>query len=137
MVPKATQYLILTVLFSLLAVGGKTTLCDVLSVVGVESHHHPHDEAQGGAGAVCLGNHEHGQKEVPCPESCAIRLAEAPAPLLQKVPAVSETFVLPFLLEVLLATEVPGDFHRVFGKRAGPDHLPSLLDPTFTGRYLV
>ncbi len=45
MLRKTTQLFLLPFLFALLTVGGRTTLCEVLSVVGLESHHHAQNEA--------------------------------------------------------------------------------------------
>jgi len=140
MLRKVTQAILLPVLFALLTVGGKTTLCDVLSVVGLEGHHHPCEDDRSAA-PLCFEthdhDHDHGHDEVPCPESCEIQLSEAPAPILLKVPALAETFSLPCLLEVLLAASRPGECLRSVEKLEPPDHAVSLIDPTFTGRFLV
>lgn len=139
MLRKATQLLFLPFLFALLAAGGRTTLCEVLSVVGMESHHHSHEAVHEDADSLCLESHdhEHQHEEVPCPESCEIQLAEAPAPVLLKVPTVSETLVLPFLLQAMLAAPVPGDLFGTVEKLEPPDHAVSLIDLIFTGRFLV
>jgi len=136
MLRKVTQAILLPVLFALLTVGGKTTLCDVLSVVGLEGHHHPCEDDRSAA-PLCFETHDHGHGEVPCPESCEIQLSEAPAPILLKIPALAETFSLPCLLEVLLAASRPGECLRSVEKLEPPDHAVSLTDPTFTGRFLV
>lgn len=134
MLRKVTQLFLLPVLFALLAVGGKATLCDVLSVVGLDGHHHPH-----GSEVICLESHdhEHGHEEEPCPESCGFQLSEAPAPALLKVPAMSETYLLPFLLEVVLAAEAPATPFEAVDMLEPPDLAALLTDPTFTGRFLV
>jgi len=140
MLREVTQAILLPVLFALLTVGGKTTLCDVLSVVGLEGHHHPCEDDRSAA-PLCFKthdhDHDHGHGEVPCPESCEIQLSEAPAPILLKIPALAETFSLPCLLEVLLAASRPGECLRSVEKLEPPDHAVSLIDPTFTGRFLV
>jgi hypothetical protein len=139
MVRKVTHLLVLPLLFALLSVGGRVTLCEVLSLVGLEGHHHSQDEGRDHSGPVCLesGDHDQGHDEVPCPESCEIRLSEATAPVLLKVPAVSESFSLPCLLERLLATGKPVDCLRAVEKREPPDHLISLIDSTFTSRFQI
>jgi len=138
MLRKVTQAILLPVLFALLTVGGKTTLCDVLSVVGLAAHHHPCADDRSAAPLCFETPHpDHGHDEVPCPESCEIQLSEAPAPILLKVPALAETFSLPCLLEVLLAASRPGECLRSVEKLEPPDHAVSLIDPTFTGRFLV
>lgn len=150
MVRKATQLLLLPVLFALLAAGGKVTLCEALSIVGLEVHHHAYHgagEPSTHPGPFCSSfqergghdhdHHDHHHDEVPCPDSCEIQLSEAPAPVLLKVPAASETYLLPFLLEVLLASEVPGTLFRAFDVLEPPDQVAPFTDPTFTGRFLV
>jgi len=147
MLRKATQLLLLPVLFALLAAGGKVTMCEALSIVGLEVHHHHYREAEANMphpGPFCPDSHERGgldhdhhHDEVPCPETCEIQFSEAPAPVLLKVPAASETYLLPFLLEVLLASEVPGTLFRAFDVLEPPDQAAPFTDPTFTGRFLV
>ncbi len=147
MLRKTSQLLLLPVLFALLAAGGRTTLCEVLSAVGMESHHHSHEGAPDGAGSLCLATHDHdhapdhapepAHEDVPCPESCEIPLAEAPAPVLLKVPTLAETCVLPSLLRAMLAAPTPHELFDDVAKREPPDRADSLVDPIFTGRFLV
>lgn len=135
MLRKTSQLLLLPILFALLAAGGRTTLCEVFAAVGMESHHHAHEDAD----SLCLASHdhEHQHEEVPCPESCEIPLAEAPAPVLLKVPSLSETFVIPSLLRAMLAAPVPNELFDAVATREPPDRADSLVDPIFTGRFLV
>ncbi len=74
---------------------------------------------------------------MPCPESCEITLAEAPAPVLLKVPALAEAFVFPSPLQAMLPAPVPGDLFGAVEKREPPDRADSLVAPIFTGRFLV
>ncbi|NLT72066.1 MAG: hypothetical protein GXX91_15425 [Verrucomicrobiaceae bacterium] len=147
MLRKITQLLLLPILFALLAAGGRTTLCEVFSAVGMESHHHAHEGAPEGGSTLCLETHDHdhapghapepGHEDVPCPESCEIPLAEATAPVLLKVPTLAETFVLPSLLRAMLAAPVPDEFFDAVATHEPPDRADSLVAPIFTGRFLV
>ncbi|HQW29432.1 MAG: hypothetical protein KA152_14405 [Verrucomicrobiales bacterium] len=142
MVRKATQLLILPLLFALLAAGGNATLCQVLSLVGIEAHHHVVCEDDGPVhpGPVCAETHDDHSEEhekAPCPESCGIQLTDATAPILVKRPAISETIFLPFLLDVALAVDLPTTCLGAGEMLEPPDHGASLADPTFTGRFLV
>jgi hypothetical protein len=135
MVRQATQLFILSVLFFLLASGGRVTLCDVLSVVGLEVHHHASKEGRG-SGAPCLQSHDH-HDEAPCPESCEIEFSEAAPPIVLKIPALAVAYVLPSRLEARLADAVPRDLLRTSENLEPPDGAVSLIDPAFTGRFLV
>lgn len=142
MVRKAIQLLVLPLLFALLAAGGNATLCEVLSIVGLEVHHHAGhgDDDRDHAGSFCLETHEghyHEHDQVPCPPSCGIQLPEAPAPALLKVPAVSGALVNLFLSEVLLSANLPETVFQAVGMLEPPDYGATLTDPAFTGRFLV
>ena len=136
MVRQATQLFILSVLFSLLASGGRVTLCDVLSVVGLAVHHHASEEGRG-SGAPCLQSHDHHHEEAPCQESCEIEFSEATPPIVLKIPALAVTYVLFSRLEARLADAVPRDLLRTSENLEPPDGAVSLIDLTFTGRFLV
>ena len=142
MVRKATQLLVLPLLFGLLGAGGNATLCDVLSLVGIAVHHHVEHEGDGTthAGPFCAEtheDHEHEHEQVPCPDSCGIELSEASSPALLRVPTVSEAALPPHLLEILLPTNLPAIFFEAVDLLEPPDHGASLADPTFTGCFLV
>jgi len=64
-------------------------------------------------------------------------LSEAPTPGLLKIPAVSESYLSPLSVRVLLAAEVPGTRFRAFDVLEPPDLVVPFTDPTFTGRFLV
>ncbi len=143
MVRKALQVLVLPLLFALLGVGGKTTFCAVLSMVGVQAHHHLHHDGDGAghSGSFCLESHEeeghdHESESVPCPESCELRLSEAPTPGLVKVPALTVAILAPVTFEIPAATvAVSGDVPSAIPDP--PDRGPALSAPTFTGRFLI
>lgn len=142
MVRKSIQLLVLPLLFALLGAGGNATLCEVLSLVGIEVHHHAahEDDTTTHAGPFCAESHEghdHEHEEVPCPESCGIQLSEAPSPALLKVPTVAETDRLPYLPESLLSAYLPVTVFEAIALLEPPDLGASLTDPTFTGRFLV
>ena len=142
MVRKATQLLVLPLLFALLGAGGNATLCQVLSLVGIDAHHHAvcEDDGEVHSGPVCTETHdgrgdEH--EEAPCPESCGIQLSDTTFPALLKRAVITEAFILPFLLEVALAVNLPTRVFEAVQIIEPPDHGASLTDPTFTGRFLV
>lgn len=142
MVRKSIQLLVLPLLFALLGAGGKTTLCEVLSLVGIEVHHHAMHDDDGAthAGPFCAETHEghdHEHEEVPCPDSCEIRISEATSPTLLKMPTVSEAVLLPYLLEILLSARLPVTAFEAIALLEPPDLVVSFTDPTFTGRFLV
>jgi hypothetical protein len=87
---------------------------------------------------LCSSDHEGKEhREIPCSESCEIRLSEAPATPTVKVPVIAESVPL---LSIFEDTE-----YRVFPitrfvsspRVEPPTSSVSLTDPTFTGRYLV
>lgn len=143
MVRKALQVLVLPLLFALLGAGGKTTFCAVLSMVGVQVHHHLYhgDDGADHSGPFCHEahdeeGHDHHHETVPCPESCDLRLSEAPAPGLVKLPALTVAILAPVAFEIPVATVADSD-----GVPAAipdpPDRGPALSAPTFTGRFLI
>ncbi len=144
MVRKALQVLILPLLFALLGAGGNTTFCAVLSAVGLKAHHHLyHDgEQTDHAGPFCFHSHDeeedhgHHHGTVPCPESCDLRLSEAPAPGLVKVPTLLVAILAPALFEISVpAATVPGGTPSAFPDP--PDRKPDFSVPSFTGRFLI
>lgn len=144
MVRRAFQILVLPLLFVLLGAGGKTTFCAVLSTLGAEVHHHLYhgDDEVGHAGPWCLEvhdeeGHDHGHDTVPCPENCEIRLSEAPAPGLVKVPALVLVAVPPALFELPVPVLSVAPDRLATVRPDPPDEGPPLSAPTFTGRFLI
>ena len=141
---KAIQLLVLPFLFALLAAGGNATLCDAVSLLGFESHHHA---------STCGGDEQHSNplclqgaegcdsdsEKIPCSESCEIKLSEAPAPTLHKVPQLPEVLLSSLFVEcygvslvAVFSAEIPA-----VQRLALPGERPSLFTPCFTGCYLI
>src|SRR5690606_1686573 len=143
MVRTTLQVLVLPLLFALLGAGGNATFCAVLSVVGLEAHHHPSHGGNGTdhAGPFCLHSHEeedceHRGETTPCPESCELRLSEALTPGLVKVPALAAAILAPAAFEIPVAA-VAASVHDRAAAPDPPDRRPLLSAPPFTGRFLI
>jgi hypothetical protein len=144
MARKILQAMVLPLLFALLGAGGKTTFCAVLSVIGLEAHHHAHheDDETVHAGPFCLDahgeeDHDHEHAPVPCPESCEIQLADGTAPSPVKLPALVEA-CLPALHPSIPALSLSPSSVDDSGKIPDPpDDGPPLSAPSFTGRFLI
>lgn len=141
---KAIQLLVLPFLFALLVAGGNATLCDAVSLLGFESHHHA--SACGGdeqhANPLCLHSEEgcdSGSEKIPCSESCEIKLSEAPAPTLHKVPQLPEALLSSLFVECYCVSLVPvfSAGIPVLQRLAFPGDQPALFTPCFTGCYLI
>lgn len=144
MARKVLQILVLPFLFSLLGAGGKTTFCGVISSIGLEAHHHAEHggEEREHAGPFCFESHDeeehgHDHETLPCPESCEIRLSEAPAPSLAKLPMLEATALPPSLLEVPAIAELSLSDFVTADIPDPPEDGPPLLAPSVTGRFLI
>ncbi len=143
MVRVALQVLILPLLFALLGAGGNATFCSVLSALGLEAHRHLHHEGEEAdhPAAFCLHSHdeaeEHGRPRdtAPCPESCNLRLSEAPAPDLVKVPGLSVAMLAAARFEVRPIAAAEDGVLSAFPDP--PDRRPLHSAPAFTGRFLI
>jgi hypothetical protein len=141
---KAIQLLILPFLFALLAAGGNTTLCDAVSLFGLETHHHASTscEDEHHSNPLCLHGHDEGDdhsgsEKIPCSEACEIKLSEAPSPTLHKVPQLPVAFLSPLLVEchaweTVFSTEIPAS-----KRLEPPGNHASLITPLFTGCFLI
>lgn len=144
MARKILQAMVLPLLFALLGAGGKTTFCAVLSVIGLEAHHHAHheDDETVHAGPFCLDahgeeGHDHGHSPIPCPESCEIQLVDVTAPSPVKLPALVEA-CLPALHPAVPALSLaPSSVDDSAAFPDPPDEGPPLSAPSFTGRFLI
>jgi hypothetical protein len=137
---RVIQLLLLPFLLALLAAGGKATLCQALSLSGLDVHHDVEWINADGSHLtpLCANDHESEEhEETPCSESCEIRLSEAPAPLPVKVPVIAEIAFLPSLFEKMEHRIFPVPSFESSPKEKPPASAVSLTDPTFTGRYLV
>ena len=148
MARKILQAMVLPLLFALLGAGGKTTFCAVLSVIGLEAHHHFHHRAGVAehAGPFCLDSHgeeeldqkhDHDHTPVPCPESCEIPLADITTPSALKLTALIESCLSahPYGPAAVALSPPSVVESRAFGDP--PDHGPPLSAPLFTGRFLI
>jgi hypothetical protein len=137
---RVIQLLLLPFLLALLAAGGNATLCQALSLSGLDVHHDVEWINADGSHLtpLCANDHESEEhEETPCSESCEIRLSEAPAPLPVKVPVIAEIAFLPSPLETMEHRMFPVTSFGSSPKLEPPACAVSLTDPTFTGRYLV
>ncbi len=137
MVSKSVRLLILPFLFALLVAGGNATWCHVLSMAGLDAHHH-RSVATGDTGNLCCETHEEThEEEAPCPETCEIALSEAPAPALSKLPCAAETALPAFIHEFHDSAILPA---LVIGKiePLEPPDIPAVhSNPVFTGCFLI
>jgi len=143
---KSLRPFLLSLLFAVLAAGGNTTFCSVLSVIGLKAHHHAVvDGVASDLSAPCTGDHgnerhdgeDHRRDEVPCPESCELRLDVATTAISLKIPVLVESFAASLSAKAILPIHRPiGDDHL----RLCPDLPPgmgSLCTPPFTGCFLI
>lgn len=137
-------------LLAILAVGGHTSVCNLVSLVGIEAHHHacshdhehdhPHHHGEDGGHLLDLcfesASESHNEEEVPCPETCEVELAET---VISEALQAPECPVSDFLLEW---TTAPGSWlpeqqiDRLLSAGEPPGPIP-LSDRVFTGRFLV
>jgi hypothetical protein len=123
-----------------MATGGKVTLCQALSLSGLDVHHDMEWIGEGGSHftPLCSSDHEsEDHEETPCSESCETRFSEAPVPLLVKIPVSAEVALLPSLFETVELRMFPATCFESAPTAKPPTPAVSLTDPTFTGRYLV
>jgi hypothetical protein len=118
--------------------GGMLSVCDLLSLTGMNPHHHA-DAAK--PAAICTNDCEHHEdperQEVPCPDDCHI-----PIPDVETAKDMGYVFgVQPLLLPWIGTSDATGSLinrQRVdIQNRAPPWYLSRLVSSTHTGRFLL
>jgi len=144
----AFPHLVRISLVAILAIGGQVSVCNLVSVVGIDAHHHacshdhdhPHHHGDDHSHSTDLcfesASETHDNERVPCPESCEVELADTLLPENFQTPPCP---VVELILEWAAApgallTEPLVDRSTAVGKPPGPDPWD---DRVFTGRFLV
>ena len=124
--------LILPFLTVALTVGSQSSMCDALSVFGVDPHHHE------GATSICTCPDDlQDQERTPCPDECESKLTEAANPSLLKTPQ-PEFSLLSQVNEIRTSPRVSvNDQNRPAARIEPPDLSRITVSPTFTGRFLI
>lgn len=149
MVRRVLQIFVLPILFSLLIVGGKTSICLLLSTAGLSPHHHAAlSNSSSELRTLCLANDADlsanagisSNTTVPCSSVCEMHLASATTTDAVQVPTPSLNLAAPVmqLLSIWEGTRFAATESRIVRPTlAISDHGRVLASPALTGCFRI